>query len=353
MKSRLLLHLALAAVTVARLAAAPGWSLQSSGSKANLRGISVVSEQVAWASGSGNTVLRTADGGTTWTRLTPPNDPKTDPLDFRDVDALDARTAYLLSIGPGPASRIYKTTDAGATWARQFANQDPKGFFDAMSFWDAEQGLVIGDSIDGHFQILITTNGGATWTKVPDAALPPAQPDEGSFSASGSNIAVVGTDHAWISVGTKTKCRVLHTADRGKTWSVVHAPLATSESAGIFSVAFRDTEHGVIVGGDYKREAGTGDNAAFTADGGKTWTLVQEKGLSGFRSAVKYVPGTPGSLIAVGPQGADISTDDGKTWAPLAQTPPPPGFHALGFAAGLDVAWACGKNGTVARLHLK
>src|SRR5882672_10736273 len=96
----------------------PQWTLQTSGVMARLRGVSAVSEQVAWASGSGSTVLRTADGGATWQKLTV----TADRVDFRDVDAIDANTAYVLSIGTGPASRIYKTTDAGATWTQQFAN---------------------------------------------------------------------------------------------------------------------------------------------------------------------------------------------------------------------------------------
>src|SRR5882672_1000041 len=121
----------------------PQWTLQTSGVNARLRGISAVSDRVAWASGSGSTVLRTSDGGATWQKLTV----TTERLDFRDIDAVDARIAYVLSIGNGPASRIYKTTDAGATWTLQFKNEDPKAFYDAMSFWDANHGIAIGDSI--------------------------------------------------------------------------------------------------------------------------------------------------------------------------------------------------------------
>src|SRR5712691_10743198 len=146
----------------------PQWTIQSSGVTARLRGISAVSDRVAWASGSGSTVLRTDDGGATWQRLTV----TTDAVDFRDVDAVDARTAYVLSIGNGPASRIYKTNDAGATWTLQFKNEDPKAVYDAMSFWDAAHGIVIGDSIDGKFCILTTENGGKSWVRVPANVLP-------------------------------------------------------------------------------------------------------------------------------------------------------------------------------------
>nr|WP_315393836.1 YCF48-related protein [uncultured Duganella sp.] len=324
------------------------WTVQDSGVAGRLRGVSAVDDNVAWASGSGNAVLRTADGGASWRQLTPPVDPMATPLDFRDIDAVDARTAYLLSIGPSTASRIFKTTDAGATWTQQYVNPDETGFLDAMTFWDADNGLVIGDSIDGRFQILRTGDGGATWSKIPAAALPPALPNEGAFSASGSNIAMAGRDDAWIATGG----RVLHTADRGKTWSVARAPLATGESAGIFSIAFRDALHGVIVGGDYKREGAAVDNVAVTSDGGKTWSLVREKGLSGFRSAVKYLPGGGGSLVAVGPSGADVSSDDGRTWTPLAFPATVAGFDAIGFAAGRKTAWASGNKGALARVKL-
>src|SRR6185295_13949385 len=113
--------------------ATPRWTIQTSGVAARLRGVSAVSERVAWASGSGSTVLRTTDGGQTWQKLHVSDET----LDFRDVDAIDAQTAYILSIGNGPASRIYKTTDAGKTWKLQFKNDEEKAFLDAMSFWDA------------------------------------------------------------------------------------------------------------------------------------------------------------------------------------------------------------------------
>src|SRR5205809_45267 len=116
-------------ITTLLLLAAPHWTVQTSGVTTRLRGVSAVSDRVAWASGSGSTVLRTDDGGATWQKLTV----TTDTVDFRDIDAIDARTAYVLSIGNGSASRIYKTDDAGVTWTLQFKNDNPKAFFDVMS----------------------------------------------------------------------------------------------------------------------------------------------------------------------------------------------------------------------------
>jgi hypothetical protein len=121
----------------------------------DLRGISAASERVIWASGSGGTILRTGDGGRSWQRVSPPD---TSGLDFRDVDAIDERTAYALSIGPGDASRIYKTADAGATWTLQFRNTDQQAFYDAMAFSSASSGYAVSDSVDGR---LVRTSGSA------------------------------------------------------------------------------------------------------------------------------------------------------------------------------------------------
>lgn len=339
-------------LTIALLVVSPHWTIQSSGVTARLRGVSAVSDRVAWASGSTSTVLRTDDGGTTWKQLTV----TPDKLDFRDIDAVDANTAYVLSIGNGAASRVYKTTDAGVTWTLQFKNEDPKAFYDAMSFWDADHGVVIGDSIDGQFCILTTDDGGRVWKRVPPGSLPAALPNEGAFAASGTNIALFGKSHAWIGTGAATKARVLRTSDRGRTWQIADTPLRAGPSSGIFSVAFRDARHGVIVGGDYTKEGEAVDNLAVTSDGGIIWSIV--KGLSGYRSVVAYVPGAGGktrtnSVVAVGPSGTDYSSDDGRTW----QRVEGPGFDTLSFArvSGKSgpVAWGAGKDGTIGKLTFK
>jgi len=266
-----------------------------------------------------------------------------DALDFRDVDAIDAETAYILSIGNGPASRIYKTTDAGKTWKLQFKNDDEKAFLDAMSFWDANHGIAFGDSVDKKFYILTTADGGNTWSRVSPENLPAAQENEGAFAASGTNIALFGKSHAWIGTGAAAKSRVLHTSDGGRTWQVADTPLASGQSSGIFSIAFRDAKHGVISGGDYQKESEAVDNLAVTNDGGNTWTLV--KGLSGFRSVVAYVPGSK-TLIAIGPSGGDYSTDDGRTWTAVNG----PGFDTFSFAPGKQSGWGAGVKGAIGKL---
>jgi photosystem II stability/assembly factor-like uncharacterized protein len=320
------------------------WSPLSTGVTARLRGVSAISDRVAWASGTNGTIVRTTDGGATWTPLAVPGAGK---LDFRDVDAIDDKTAYVLSIGEGELSRIYKTTDAGAAWTEQFVNKDPKGFFDAMAFWDATRGVAVGDSIDGQFVILTTSDGGRTWSRVPATALPPALPNEGFFAASGTNVTVLPPNHVWLGTGAASEARVLHSSDGGRTWSLARTPLAAGPSAGIFSIAFANPTHGIVVGGDYKTESVAGDNAALTSDGGKTWTLM--KGLSGFRSVAAYVPGNAKGIVAVGPSGSDISLDAGKTWTPVVGA----GYHAFSFARRGSIGFGVGEKGTAGKLVAK
>ena len=330
------------ACALSTLAAAPQWESQTSGVTSRLRGVSAVSDRVAWASGAGGTIVRTADGGATWQTLTVPG---AETLDFRDIDAVSEQIAYALSIGPGASSRIYKTVDAGKSWDLQFTNTDPDAFFDAMAFWDAERGIAFSDSVGGRFVIQSTRDGGSSWERVPAVGLPTALENEGAFAASGTNVAVFGTDHVWIGTGAAATARVLRSTDGGRTWTVAATPLRAGPSAGIFSVAFRDAQHGIVVGGDYKVEDGAIDNAAITSDGGQTWTPVQ--GLSGFRSVVAYVPGAPTpTLLAVGPSGADWSADDGRTWTRVEGA----GFHTFSFARNGRLGWGAGENGRIARI---
>ncbi|MCA1649637.1 MAG: oxidoreductase [Acidobacteria bacterium] len=299
MTTRILPVIALC-VAAAQNVPLPRWTPQTSGVTARLRGVSAVTDRVAWASGSNGTVIRTTDGGSTWQKLSIPG---SEQLDFRDIDAIDERVAYVLSIGPGDASRIYKTVDGGSTWQAQFTNLEPKAFFDAMAFWDARSGIAVSDSVDGVFVVIVTRDGGQTWTRVPTSALPPALPNEGAFAASGTNVAVYGTSHVWIGTGAAASSRVLRSTDGAQTWAAAITPLPAGPSAGIFSIAFRDASHGIVVGGDYRKEAEI-DNAAVTTDGGVTWTL--RTGLSGFRSVVAYLPDAQRpAVLAVGPSGAD------------------------------------------------
>jgi photosystem II stability/assembly factor-like uncharacterized protein len=325
--------------------AAPTWSPQTSGVTARLRGVSAAGDRTVWASGTGGTILRTADSGATWTRLRIDG---ADTLDFRDIDALDARSACALSIGNGDASRIYCTADAGAHWRLEFTNDDPRAFFDAMAFFPSGAGIAVSDSVDGRFVILTRDRRGGPWSRVAAAGLPPALANEGAFAASGTNVAILPDGHAWFGTGAAAKARVLRSPDRGHTWQVSDTPVAAGQSAGIYSVAFADRLHGVVVGGDYQREQAATHNAAITGNGGRTWTEVT--GLGDYRSAVVVLKhGARPTYLAAGPTGSDLSSDGGRTWKPIDG----PGFHALAVSPSGRYAWGVGENGRIARMTLK
>ena len=330
------------AVLFPTLVAGAQWRPLSSPTDVELRGLSVVSPRVVWASGTHGTVLRTTDAGATWKRDSVPGAAT---LDFRAIAATSRDLAHILSIGD--SSRIYRTTDGGRSWSLRFTATRKGSFFDAIQFWDAKHGIAMSDPVDGHFLVIATNDGGESWHEIPADGMPAALPSEGGFAASGTCLIVRGTRDAWLVSGGARVARLYHSADRGRTWTVRDTPLrAGVASAGIFSVAFRDATHGVIAGGDYQQPTLRGRNLAVTSDGGVTWTLPDSASSPmGYRSAVAFVPGGDGRrLVAVGLTGTDLSRDGGATWMPVDSVP----YNSVAFAAD-GSGWAVGPRGRIAR----
>jgi photosystem II stability/assembly factor-like uncharacterized protein len=312
------------------------WQTQAVDTKSDFRGLCVVSPDVVWVSGTMGTYARTSDRGKTWLAGTVPGAEK---LDFRDVKAFGADKAYLLSAGPGDASRVYKTTDGGKSWVMQYKCADAAAFFDAIAFWDEKNGIALGDPVDGRFQLIATEDGGASWKPLAAKTLPPALPGEGAFAASGTCLVARGETDAWFVTGGAKTARVFRSRDRGRNWEVSETPVAAgAASAGIFSIAFRDRDHGMIVGGDYRKPNDIGATAATTSDGGKTWTPLNKR--LPFRSAVAWAKDR---WIAVGTSGSDVSRDDGDTWTPLD----PENYNSVGFVPTGE-GWAVGPKSRVA-----
>ncbi|HEV8041932.1 MAG TPA: hypothetical protein VGP62_23845 [Bryobacteraceae bacterium] len=325
---------------LAGIAQAQTWAVQSSGTNASLRGVSVVDAKTVWASGTGGTYLETTDGGANWRAAVVPG---AEQLDFRGVHAVDQRTAYLVSIGEGNKSRIYKTTDGGSHWTLQFTNPDLKGFFDALAFWNPKHGIVLGDPVDGRFVILTTEDGGEHWVR---QRTPEALPKEGAFAASNSCLSVIGDREVWFASGGTGAARVFHSSDGGRTWTVAPTPIRNdTASAGIFSLAFADAMHGMAVGGDYTKPADASHNIAVTSDGGRSWTEPSGQHPSGFRSAVAFLT-RRGVWIASGPSGSDVSSDNGSSWKPFDAG----AFNAVGFTPD-GIGWAVGPQGSVAKFR--
>jgi len=317
------------------------WAPQTSNTSAGLRGLHVVSSQVVWASGAKGTFLLTTDGGTHWRHGVVPG---AESLDFRDVEAFDARTAYLLSSGIGSSSRLYFTRDGGQSWQLLFTNPDPDGFLDALAFWDPSHAIILGDPVAGHFAIFTTSNAGQSWSR---QATPPALAQEGAFAASGTCLVVRAAKAAWFATGGPGAARVFRTADAGKSWTVSKTPLAgANKSSGIFSLFFTASGRGLAVGGDYQKPGDAARTIAITGDGGKTWSLPKPDHLSGYRSGVTIF--RSGAAIAVGTNGADVSTAFNRAWTPLST----PALNAVASTPS-GAAWAVGPGGTIIKFAAK
>ncbi|MFJ9575987.1 WD40/YVTN/BNR-like repeat-containing protein [Streptomyces sp. NPDC101191] len=322
-----------------------GWQLTQTGTDARFRGLAGVSRSVAWAAGSHGTVLRTTDGGKSWRNVSPAGAGE---LEFRDVEAFDARRAVVLAIGEGEASRVFRTEDGGATWTESFRNTDPRAFYDCMTFFDHRHGLAMSDPVDGKYRILSTGDGGRSWTVLPDDGMPAALPGEAGFAASGQCLVSSGPKDVWLATGGGATGRVLHSADRGLTWTATETSVPAGEGAkGVFGLAFRDRRHGIAVGGDYRKDQPSPQAAAVTRDGARSWTASATPPPA-YRSGVAWLPHTKSAALAVGPTGTDLTTDGGRTWRTVDT-----GSYDTVDCTADGACWASGEKGRVARASLR
>src|SRR4029077_4705695 len=263
----------------------PKLTPQQSGTTQLLISVSPVNSRVVWAAGTGGTYVVTTDGGEHWKSAVVPG---AESLQFRDVQGVSDKVAYLMSIGGNTTDfRIYKTVDGGATWTIEFTNQTVNAFYDCFAFWTPHRGITHSDSVNGVFPAVRTTDG-TTWQSIA-ANMPAALAGEASFAASGTCIATQGGRNAWIATGGSTIARILATRDEGDTWKAYDTPLVSSPSAGAISVAFRDPRHGIVGGSDVASNHAA--DAATSDDGGQTWTLTNKPPVQGAIFCLAYVRG--------------------------------------------------------------
>jgi photosystem II stability/assembly factor-like uncharacterized protein len=315
---------------------------------ASLRGLSVVSQDVVWASGTEGTVIRTVDSGKTWSVIAVPGAEK---LDFRGIRAFDGNTAVIISSGPAEKgqARIYRTTNGGTTWNQVFEEKRVGIFFDAIAFWDRNHGIVLSDPVDGRFALFTTNDGGETWKQVPSAGIPTALPNEGAFAASNSCLTVQGGKNVWFATGGASVARVFRSSNGGRTWSVAETPMhPANASSGIFSLTFQGAKGGIAVGGDYAHpESSDLPSVMYTSDGGQNWEIGTPTKPSGvYLSSVTtfWHPGKD-SILAGGISGALVS-DGGSPWTKESDQ----NLNAVAATEGRSpVIWAVGPKGTVIR----
>jgi photosystem II stability/assembly factor-like uncharacterized protein len=341
----------------------PTLTPQNSGTDQLLIAVSPVNSQVVWAAGTGGTYVVTTDGGNTWRSGVVPG---TKNLQFRDVQGVSDKIAYLMSIGNYTDSfRIYKTEDGGATWQEQFVNTLKNAFYDCMAFWTPDRGLAHSDSVDGVFPELRTTDG-TNWLSIAEN-MPPALPGEASFSSSGTCITTWGENNAWIATGGSSIARILATRDGGDTWNAYDTPLNSSPSAGGFSVAFRNAWNGILGGGDLSTN--NAPQAATSHDGGRSWQLTPTPPIQGTIFGLAYVSGLHLNAASDEDDGATFisaqtvvvtaetapnfdsgsaawTPDEGQTWYRL---PHVSGYWGVAFADP-SAGWFVGNNGQILKI---
>ncbi|WP_090295127.1 WD40/YVTN/BNR-like repeat-containing protein [Flagellimonas zhangzhouensis] len=249
---------------------------------------------------------------------------------------------FMLSV-ESPAL-LYKTGDQGKMEV-VYKEEGESVFYDSLTFWNDFEGIAVGDTVEGCLSIIITRDGGASWTKIPCSDLPEGIEGEGAFAASNSNIVVKG-DKVWI--GT-TEGRVYFSSDKGNTWEIQETPIIAKEpTQGIYSMDFYDENIGFAIGGDYTRPDSSVKNKIKTIDGGKTWQLIADGQEPGYKSCVQFVPNSEGmGLVAIGFTGISYSADGGESWKQLSEEP----FFTLRFLNDSTAFTAGSKR--IAKLEFK
>lgn len=319
----------------------PEVEILTSGTKASIRGLSVVNDNVAWVSGSHGTIGKTTNGGKTW-KWTTVNG--FDTVDFRDIEAFDAGNAVIMA--SGYPAYILKTTDGGDSWKVVYENKTKGMFLDAMEFWNEQAGVIIGDPVDGKFFVVKSFDGGSSWKEIPLKDRPAADSGEACFAASGTNIRFLDKDETiFVSGGIKSRVFIKNAA----------SPLPViqgKETTGANSIAIWDNEKQkgikrmIVVGGDFLADSSNEKNCSITNDGGKTWSRPHTPP-HGYRSCVEYFSKT--DVFTCGITGVDYSRNGGKDWKWISKE----GFNVVRTAKLGSAIYLAGSKGRVARINWK
>ncbi len=332
------------------------WQIVDVGAKCNMRSVQALSPTICWIGGSNGTIIKTLNGGKTWTTYKVPH---ADSLDFRDIHVIDKQNALAMSAGlsQNGKAKIFRTSDGGNHWETVYVTSQHGVFLDGLAFWDKNNGICQGDPINGRFFMLKTTDGGRTWQELPKENQPVALENEACFAASGTSLITNEKGVAYIGTGGAEFARVIKTTDYGNTWEYIVTPLKAGPTSGIFGINFWSKKNGMAVGGDYKQTSMEGQNVLLTTDGGETWQLQTPTNPPGLKEGVAMYHKTNKTwngdtqirsdnhaLVTVGPSGSSYSFNNGNTWKELGAE----GFHAVSFAG--NAGYAVGANGLIGQI---
>ena len=313
MKKKLLTLLSLAIVSISF---GQSWTTQNSKvpvSGAGLSRISIKDANTAWtsyykASGSGSQNLKyvgiTSNGGTTWTSKLISNLPSNALIS--DIQSIDSQKAFIVTApesGAGSANGLWKTENGGTSWSKITGVFSVASFGNIVYFWDTNNGIVIGDPVNGKYEMYKTTDGGNSWSVLATA---PSQTEDDYGYVGGK---IVFGESMWLTSNTG---KILHTKDRGLTWDSFIAPLEDFSGTDVNgSMSFSSATYGLLV-----------DNSStlwYTEDAGENWDIKASD--SYFDGDIKYIPGSSNTFISTGANsasssglGSAYSNDGGKNW---------------------------------------
>jgi hypothetical protein len=329
-------------ISVFATAQQPTIKILESGKRISIRGLSVVSDKIIWASGSGGNVARSIDGGNTWTWMVVPGYEK---RDFRDIEGFNAKTAVIIAVAE-PAI-ILKTTNGGKSWKKVFEDNTKGVFLDAMDFNHKNgTGVAIGDPLQGTNQVyeLITWNWGKKWEKrsINLNQYPKQATLEGEafFASSGTNISLLGNHPIIVTGGKSARLKLLD-------WLPLPI-MQGKESTGANSIAIHSSGlHAVVVGGDFTKDS-IGSNNCVLVEIQERSTYINFTQPNtfphGYRSCVTYL--TEKELLTCGTSGIDISKDGGMNWELISKE----SFHVCQKAKKGNAVFLAGGGGRIAKL---
>jgi uncharacterized repeat protein (TIGR01451 family) len=250
------------------------WTAQTAPTLESLNGVDFVDANNGWAVGAGGTIVHTNDGGTLWTLQTVAT---TD--EFRGVSFVDASHGWAVCLHPTHydwmgyednwQAAIWSTADGGVTWTQQTL---PAGasVLHSLDFVDAQNGWAVGAKYIGddaygdpeHRAIVYhTTNGGQTWSE---------QILSMDLQVTLTAVDFVDASYGWAVGFAHTSSEpdglTFHTTDGGQTWQ---RQTPGSFMMGLRDVQFSDRNRGYAVGTGYG--SAWGPPVWRTMDGGATW----------------------------------------------------------------------------------
>ncbi|MBE7659870.1 oxidoreductase [Tenacibaculum finnmarkense] len=309
----------------------------------SIRALKIIHKNEIVFAGSNGIIGSTKNGGKSWYQTQMRYQDSIIP-NFRSI-AVTKNAVFALSV-ENPAL-LYKIT--ADTTKIVYLEKHPKVFYNSLHFFDDKKhGIAVGDPTDKEncAAIILTSDGGNSWTKLPCSQLPTFEKGEAFYAASNTNISIVNNT-VWIASGG-TKARILKSTDFGNSWEIYNTPIVQGNgSQGIYSIDFYDENNGFIIGGNYTKPTNNCANKALTSDGGKTWKLVADNQNPTYKSCVQYVPNTNGKeLFAVGITGVCFSNDAGNSWQKVSEEP----YYSIQFF-DKNTAWLSGDK-KIGKLNL-